>query len=121
VIHVVFGLRRRADLSHSEFMAYWTAHHAPLVASLADVLGIRKYVQVHVDHSDVEEALRVSRGLETEPLDGIAELWFDDVEALRVTSLSARQAGRTLIEDERRFIDLPLCTLTIGTVHDVVG
>ena len=47
MIKLVFALRRRGDLSRDEFQRYWREHHAPLVRSHAEVLGIRRYVQVH--------------------------------------------------------------------------
>lgn len=47
MIKLVFCLRRREGLSREEFQRYWLEQHGPLVRSHADVLGIRRYIQVH--------------------------------------------------------------------------
>ena len=42
------------------------------------------------------------------PFDGVAELWFDDLETLATLggSEAGRAAGAALLADERKFIDL---------------
>jgi len=84
-------------MSREEFQHYWSHTHAPLVAGVADVLGITGYQQVHTVHDDPSRAAPA--------FDGVAELWFD---ASRSTGSRAEQqaAGALLLEDERRFIDL---------------
>ncbi len=82
MIKLTFCLRRRPDLSIEEFHHYWRDTHAPLVAARADVLGIRRYVQVHTaDHPGLHEAFRRRNDGAPEPYDGVAELWFDDLAA----------------------------------------
>ena len=43
-----------------------------------------------------------------EPYDGVAELWWESEESLsrRAAQSEAREAGRLLLEDEAKFIDL---------------
>jgi uncharacterized protein (TIGR02118 family) len=94
---LVFLLRRRSELSREEFQAYWRTTHAPLVAARAELLGIRRYQQVHT----VDEI----RAGDVAVFDGIAELWVD-----RATSTGTggerAQAGAELLADERNFIEL---------------
>jgi uncharacterized protein (TIGR02118 family) len=108
MIKLVFCLRRLPQLSREEFQRYWREQHGPLVARHADALRIRRYVQLHTRTDDVNQALRDSRG-GPEEFDGVAELWWQDREDLlaAVASEAGQQAGRELLEDERRFIDLP--------------
>jgi uncharacterized protein (TIGR02118 family) len=106
VIKLVFPLRRLPSLTRDEFQRYWFDVHAPLVRSRAEVLGIRRYVQVHTLPDAVNAAVRASRGA-PEDYDGVAELWYDSLEALgaAVATEEGRAASRELLEDERNFID----------------
>ena len=107
MIRLIFCLRRLPHLSRAEFQRYWREHHAPLVRSHAETLGIRRYVQAHTAADPAHEALRASRG-GPEAYDGVAELWWDgaaEVERVLATP-EGRAASLALLEDERRFIDL---------------
>jgi uncharacterized protein (TIGR02118 family) len=122
MIKLVFCLRRRPELSREEFDRYWREQHAPLVRSFADALGARRYVQVRTLDTPANEALRRPRGA-PEPFDGVAELWWDDEEALvRATGeQEGRRAARELIEDERRFIDLENSPIWLATEDEIIG
>lgn len=121
MIKLVFALRRRSDLSREEFQRYWLEQHAPLVRSYADVLGIRRYVQVHTLPDGLHAALRASRQA-SEPFDGVAELWYDSLEALAaaVTTDEGRAAAVALLEDERAFIDHPNSPLWLAEEHPIL-
>jgi uncharacterized protein (TIGR02118 family) len=122
VIKLVFCLRRLPHLSREEFQTYWYERHAPLVRSHAATLGIRRYVQTHTLDHPVNDALRASRG-GPEAYDGVAELWWDDAEALAAatTTPEGRAAGLALLEDERRFIDLARSPLFVATERPIVS
>lgn len=122
MIKLVFALRRRQDLTREEFQTYWREHHAPLVRSHAEVLGIRRYVQAHTMADELHAALRGSRGA-PDAYDGVAELWFDSLEALGGAALSdeGRAAALALLEDERRFIDHARSPLWLAEEQPVVG
>jgi len=66
--------------------------------------------------------LRASREAPPE-YDGVAELWFDSLEALAANGQrpEARAAAALLLEDERRFIDLARSPLWWGQERAVVG
>lgn len=108
MIKLVFCLRRRADLSPEKFRAYWRDVHAPLVRERARALGIRRYVQSDYCSAGALQGMLDARGGMEPCYDGVAELWFDSLEALERSGQhpDARQAGRELLEDERQFIDL---------------
>ena len=67
------GLKRRADMSRAEFARWWLERHVPYVKKFPDV---RKY-----------RVSLVESGPET-IVDGLAEVWFDDMATLRRVTAS---------------------------------
>jgi uncharacterized protein (TIGR02118 family) len=116
MIKLVFTLHRSEDMSREEFQRYWREEHAPLVKRHAEALHIRRYVQVHARDTDLDEALAGARESEPRFFDGVAELWWDSLEDLvaAFSSDAGQAAGRELLEDEQRFIDLPRSPLWLG-------
>ncbi|MBA2555912.1 MAG: EthD family reductase [Chloroflexi bacterium] len=90
MIKVVALLRRREGLSHEEFESHWRDVHPHYVRALP---GVRRYVQ--------SPAVDLPR--KQWPYDGLAELWFDDVAAVRAAFASA--AADPMREDEGRFLE----------------
>ncbi len=113
VIKLTFVLTRLPHLSREAFQTYWFETHAPLVASVKDTLRIRRYVQLHSLPPEVSESLRTARG-GPEGYDGVAQLWWDSFDDMAAGDPAAAEAGRLLLEDERRFIDLPRSPLWWG-------
>ena len=114
MIKLTFCLRRLPSLSRAEFQKYWFETHAPLVASVKDALRIRRYVQMHSLPPDVSETLRQARQ-GPEGFDGVAQLWWDSFEEMTLRNdANAAKAGQLLLEDERKFIDLPNSPLWWG-------
>jgi uncharacterized protein (TIGR02118 family) len=107
MIKLSFCLRRLPHLSREEFQRYWFDTHGPLVRKHADALRIRRYVQTHTLLGDAADSLRATRG-GPPGYDGVAELWWDSEEdiAAALTAPGGSDAGRILLEDERKFIDL---------------
>jgi uncharacterized protein (TIGR02118 family) len=77
-----------------EILRYWKEKHAPLAARI--IPGVKKYVQNHP---------LAAPGFESD-IDRIAEIWWESIEAYQ-NYLKWRQAeaGKELIEDEKRFSD----------------
>jgi uncharacterized protein (TIGR02118 family) len=122
VIKLTFCLTRKEGLSREEFQAYWRETHAPLVASVAETLNIRRYVQAHTVDDAINDPIRASRG-GPPSYDGVAELWWDSLESLGAPGQTeeGRAAGAMLLEDERRFIDLSRSPLFFGEEHEIVN
>lgn len=118
---LMFCLRRRADLSHEAFLDYWFHQHAPLVRQYAKDIGLVKYAQSHGLAHPLDKSLRESRGGPA-AYDGIAELFYKSPTALQdaMTEPAAREAGRILLEDERRFIDLAQSPLFICEQRTII-
>jgi uncharacterized protein (TIGR02118 family) len=122
MIKLTFCLVRLPHLSRDAFQAYWRETHAPLVASVAGTLQIRRYVQSHTLPAAASEGIRASRGAPPE-YDGVAELWWDNLEAVIENGRrpEAQAAAALLLEDEKRFIDLARSPLWWGEERVIVG
>jgi uncharacterized protein (TIGR02118 family) len=120
MVKLVFVLRRRPSLSREEFQRYWREEHAPLVAERAEAIGARRYVQVHTLDTPLDGALREHR--HGEPYDGVAELWWDSLDALGAAfgTEAGLQAARELLADEATFIDLERSAIWLAEEHTVV-
>jgi uncharacterized protein (TIGR02118 family) len=75
MIKTIGLLTRRPELTHEQFVHHWLQIHAPLAHA---VPGVRRYVQSHI----VEERMRPDIPATGVEIDGIAELWYDDREAM---------------------------------------
>jgi uncharacterized protein (TIGR02118 family) len=92
MIKLVYCISKKAGLSDEEFFRYWENVHGPIGARIPRQ---RKLVQSH--------RVIVAGDKHRSDYDGMAELWFDDIEAL----LAARQSPewKASSEDEATFID----------------
>jgi uncharacterized protein (TIGR02118 family) len=92
VLKVVAFFKRKPGSSVEAFDRHWGTRHAELVRRLP---GLRRYVQ----NPTLESGYR-----KREPVfDGVAEAWFDDGEALRVSGASPEY--RAVKADEANFLD----------------
>ncbi len=84
-------LRRKPGMSVEKFRHYWKTVHGPLIAKIP---GLRKYVQYHV-HSELQDN-------KDSPIDGIAELWFDD-EVAQKAAYSTREYVAVVADEPNLF------------------
>jgi uncharacterized protein (TIGR02118 family) len=121
MIKLTFCLKRLPSLTREAFQAYWFDKHAPLVASHRETLRIRRYVQMHSGADAMNAGIGASRNA-PEMFDGVAELWWDSFEDIVAnTNPDAQAAGLALLEDERKFIDLPRSPLFFGEEKIIFG
>jgi len=78
-------LTRKAGISHDEFTRHWVDIHAPMARA---VPGLRRYVLTHV----LAERTRPDIERIDGDVDGIAELWYDDLEAMQMANASEEAA-----------------------------
>lgn len=90
MVKIISCLKRRAELTHDEFVRHWHATHGPVVRELMP--GLRRYVQNPT----------VTVKSRTWAWDGVAELWFDDVVAVRAAFSSP--GWERIKQDEEHFI-----------------
>lgn len=121
MVKLVFCLRKLDSWTSEEFHAYWRDTHGPLVRRHADILRIRKYVQLHPTAARASGTLAQLRNT-PKPFDGVAELWFDNADDIDAagTTTEGRRAARALLEDEARFIDLDRSPIWLFKAHEIV-
>jgi len=100
-------LTRKPGSGVAAFQAYWRANHGPLAAKIPQV---RRYVQCHVRPSAYADG-------RTPRYDGVAELWFDDFQAVRDSGNTEQYAEVRI--DEAKFLTLPF-PLLIASEHRIV-
>jgi uncharacterized protein (TIGR02118 family) len=84
MIAAISLIRRRADISPEQFRAHWLHPHGTMTAELP---ATRRYVQHHPVDGAGTNALARQLGI-----DGVPELWFDDVESRTIAYTSPRIA-----------------------------
>lgn len=98
MIKMVALVQRKKDMDKEDFVRYWLDVHAPLEKKWP---GLRRYV--------ISTTRRVLGG-EGPDYDGIAELWFDDEDALKAALASVeREISRA---DFLKFVDSAKILLT---------
>jgi uncharacterized protein (TIGR02118 family) len=112
MIKIVGLLTRKDGTSHEDFVRHWFDIHGPLAHA---VPGIRRYVQSHIvgtrTRPDIQET-----GVQ---IDGIAELWYDDLESFQRAAATPEMKAltddgalfigqiKTYVIDERQIIPPP--------------
>jgi uncharacterized protein (TIGR02118 family) len=74
-------LTRKSALSKEEFRRVWVGEHAPLVHAVPQV---RRYVLSFV----LDEPTRPDVPTQAMSVDAVAELWYDDMAALKAAAAS---------------------------------
>ena len=107
MLKIIICMKRRPEMSREEFQAYWRDVHSKVVREVAGPMGLRRNVHNHTISTPLDERIRQGRGAPQDDFDGVAESWFDSVEALVAATSTAegRRAAQRLAEDEARFID----------------
>jgi len=86
-------IRNRDDVSKEAFERHWLNVHGPLARA---VPHLRAYTQNHVVASHVATPMAMHR------IDGVSQLWFDDVAAMDQAMASAEQ--RACVDDIKAFL-----------------
>ncbi|MFQ5904227.1 MAG: EthD domain-containing protein [Candidatus Binatia bacterium] len=95
MVKVITLVKRKDGLTQEEFSRYWEEKHGPLIAKVFP--GVRRYVQNH--------AARLPGGGAPQ-VDGVVELWFDDLEAWRAAAdFYLGDEGKVIRDDEEKFLD----------------
>ena len=107
MIKLVYCITKKAGLTDEEFFRYWENIHGPVGGRIP---RLRRLVESH--------RLTVHGDKHPPDYDGMAELWFDDVEAL----LAARQSPewKASSEDEANFIDHSKIAYFVSEEHTIL-
>lgn len=112
MVKLIYCISKKPEMSVEEFQTYWRETHAPIAGAIP---GLRRYVQCHV----VPESYPADAAGRMPGYDGAAELWFDDMPALRAAMSSPEVAAA--VADEQNFIDHTRVASFITTENVVVG
>jgi uncharacterized protein (TIGR02118 family) len=113
MVKLIICAARKAGTTHEEFSAYWREKHGPLVKSVTEFSRhVRKYVQCHLKDT------RVPFGIPA-PYDGVAELWFDSVEAAAAAFREPKYM-EIIRPDELKFADPERCISFITEENQVI-
>lgn len=107
MLKFVYCLRKRADLSETEFHAYWQEKHGSFIRSIAKTLKAEKYIQSHTLDTPINQALVESRGLDPNIYDGVTEIWWNSMDDFLagVNSPEGIEAAQKYVADEANFVD----------------
>lgn len=92
MIKTLTFLRKKPGITREQFLRHWKEIHGPLAAKV--VPGLRRYVQCHPVPGFASD------------IDGIVELWWDNVDALKAfLEWRETDGARALKDDEEKFVD----------------
>ena len=92
MINAITIIKKKQGLTYEKFQNYWKNEHAEIVTR-SPLVGT--YVQSHPIYND--------KLTFEDTVDGIAEIWFEDTNAMR--SLAATKEYQDIQNDEKVFID----------------
>ncbi len=101
MINAITIIKKKQGLTYEKFQNYWKNEHAEIVTR-SPLVGT--YVQSHPIYND--------KLTFEDTIDGIAEIWFDDTNAMR--SLAATKEYKDIQDDEKVFIDGSAVSLIIA-------
>lgn len=108
MIRLLTFYRRRADLTHEQFLNYWRDIHGPLVASVGGVGEyLKRYIQHHLTLDPILSTGKawVPVDLPDYPFDGFSECWFESY-AARDAFLAMPEVREKIAADEANFMDM---------------
>jgi uncharacterized protein (TIGR02118 family) len=108
MIKVIYCFRRRSGMDDAAFEHYWHHVHGPIGARIP---GLRRLVQ--------SRALRIPGDSRPPAFDGVAELWFDNVDSLQRARASAEWQESGL--DEANFIDPQSTAYLVTEERTILG
>ena len=92
MINAITIIKKKQNLTYEKFQNYWKNEHAKIVTR-SPLVGT--YVQSHPIYND--------KLTFEDTVDGIAEIWFEDTNAMR--TLAATKEYKDIQDDEKVFID----------------
>ena len=107
MLKLVYCITKKPGLTDAQFFDYWKNVHGPIGARIP---GLRRLIQSHT--------IAETRAIRPPDFDGMAELWFDTMEAL----MAARESLEWQLssDDEVNFIDHSKVAFFITREHQVM-
>ena len=95
MIKAIYFIKRKPGMDVAAFQNYWISTHAAIVKKVPE---LRKYVQCHTLLSGYRKGQPI--------YDGVAEMWFDDIETMR--RIAESPDSKAAQADDYAFIDMPM-------------
>ena len=109
MVKLVETIKRKEGTTHEEFVKYWKEIHAPIIAK--NIPYLVRYVQHYPVQLDMKKEA---------PYDGIAELWWEDVESWQKSADWYLSSGNKAVYDsELNFCERSKTTRLLCTEFDV--
>ncbi len=104
MVKAIYLIKRKATMELDAFRNYWLTTHAELALK---VPGLRKYVQSHTLLSGYKKGAPA--------FDGIAEVWYDDTDAMR--RIAELPEARAVNADGFNFMDMRASAFLLTREH----
>ena len=114
MIKMTMFLKRKAGMSHEEFVKHHIDIHGPKFRSIPEAeTHCLRYIQTH-------PVKRTTDAAENADFDGTAELWFDSQEGME-TVLTSDIYKNTVFPDEKTFLDHDNTLILVGEQVEIIG
>lgn len=124
MIRLDYYVRRKPELSQEEFQARWLQDHGKLWVRHAEVLGVKRYTQLHdwPDHP-VARLYRNGWGITGEAYDGVSTAYWPSYKVLEqaLATATGTAAMTEILADELQLIDTSRSILSFGIVHPIIN
>ena len=100
-------IKRRQGMTFQEFDRYWLGRHAEVVLGVPEFTRhVRRYVQAHLvpEYTGAGDTSKLATQWDVAAYDGIAELWFDSIEAM-VGAFNEPKFLERIAPDDHNFVD----------------
>lgn len=108
MVKLVYCITKKQGMTDEDFFRYWKDVHGPIGARIP---GLRRLIQ--------SRRVAVPGDKRQPDFDGMAELWFDDVQAILRARTSPEWKAST--QDEVNFVDHSKVAYFVSEEHVITG
>lgn len=116
-LRMVAMLRRNPSLTRAQFREHWQQSHGPWALRHPEVIGFRRYVQLHAPVDADDNELALERGAPP-AFDGVSEIHRNPPTAPPDEVAALRQQFH---EDEQYFLDIDASPVFLGEIRVVIA
>ncbi|MCJ2182458.1 EthD domain-containing protein [Novosphingobium sp. 1949] len=114
MIKMTMFLKRRAGLSHEDFVTHHIEVHGPKFRSIPEAgAHCLCYIQTHPVELETDAAKNAD-------FDGTAELWFDSEQGMEAV-LTSETYKKVVFPDEKTFLDHDNTLILVGEQVNIIG
>ena len=114
MIKMTMFLKRKAGMSHEDFVKHHIEVHGPKFRSIPEAqTHCRRYIQTHPVELKTDAAQNAN-------FDGTAELWFDSEDGMHAV-LTSDTYQNVVFPDEKTFLDHNNTLIIVGEQGEIIG